>query len=81
MKENVKDNIFNSHYNVIKSGIVNIFVVYPLYVLTESEIENITLFNILLGIFLIDTVEYFLRLRDCFALELCKLKNLIEEVA
>lgn len=59
MKENVKDNIFNSHYNVIKSGIVNIFVVYPLYILTESEIENITLFNILLGIFLIDTVEYF----------------------
>ncbi len=52
------ENIYSSSKNMIASTPANIFAAYPLFNYF-SYIEGITLFNIMIGIFIIDTMEYF----------------------
>ena len=51
-------NIISSSKNMISSTPANVFLAYPLF-RYFSHIEGVYLSNILLGIFIIDTMEYF----------------------
>ena len=52
-----KKYIISSSKNMIGSSFANYFLAYPLFY-NYSEIEGLTIFNILLGCLLIDTIEY-----------------------
>lgn len=57
-KEALSENIDSSSKNMIASTPANIFLAYPLFNYF-SYIEGISFLNIMIGIFIIDTMEYF----------------------
>jgi sterol desaturase/sphingolipid hydroxylase (fatty acid hydroxylase superfamily) len=60
-KEALPENIESSSKNMIASTPANIFLSYPLFNYF-SHIEGISFVNIMIGIFIIDTMEYFFHL-------------------
>tara|TARA_A100001015_G_scaffold274727_1_gene331345 strand:- start:353 stop:1009 length:657 start_codon:yes stop_codon:yes gene_type:complete len=59
LKDNKYNQIFNSNKNIASTFLVNSLLVYPIYSFFGFEIEEFRSFQIVLGILIVDTVEYF----------------------